>query len=129
MMVNDEKYKEHKVFSELDEYIDFYHRLSMSVTFFATMETTAIGMDSYVYSSIQGTVDSMKALLEKGRINDCYSLDRKYFDSVIINTYSNLYLEDHRSIGSIVDKINNWLHGKEKLPEYRVMSKSIVMSI
>lgn len=127
MMVNDERYRGHEVFSELDEYINFYHKLSMSVMNFATMGTTAfVSMDTYVYSSIQGTVDSIKTLLEKGRINDCYSLVRKYFDSVVINVYSNLYLQDHRSTESyIVEKVNNWLHGKEKLPEYRVMSQYI----
>src|SRR5690606_32792877 len=99
----------------------------MSVMNFSTMDTTAfVSIDTYVYSSIQGTVDSIKILLEKGRINDCYSLVRKYFDSVVINTYSNLYIQDHRSIEKyIVEKINNWLHGKEQLPEYRVMSQYI----
>ncbi|QVK21937.1 hypothetical protein [Shewanella dokdonensis] len=127
MMVNDESYKQHKIFAKLAEYINFYRRLSMSVMSFATMGTTAlINIDTYVYSSIQGTVDSIRTLLEKGRINDCYSLVRKYYDSVIINTYSNLYLEEHRGIeNKIVEKINNWLHGKEKLPEFRVMSQYI----
>ncbi|MFT7194000.1 MAG: hypothetical protein ACI8U1_001638, partial [Rheinheimera aquimaris] len=127
MKVNDERYQGHTVFSELDEYINFYRSLSMSVMSFATSGTTAfISMDTYVYSSIQGTIDSIKTLLEKGRVNDCYSLVRKYYDSVVINVYSNLYLQDHRSIDSyIVEKVNNWLHGKEKLPEYRVMSQYI----
>lgn len=127
MMVSDERYQEHKVFSELDEYINFYHSLSMSVMNFSTTGTTAIiSMDTYVYSSIQGTVDSIKTLLEKGRLNDCYSLVRKYFDSAVINVYSNLYLQDHRSVENyMVEKINNWLHGKEKLPEYRIMIQYI----
>jgi hypothetical protein len=127
MMVSDEKYHGHKVFSDLDEYIDFYHSLSMSVMSFATVGTTAfVSMDTYVYSSIQGTVDSIRTLLEKGRINDCYGLIRKYFDSVVINVYSNLYLQDHRNVESyIVKKVNNWLHGKEQLPEYRIMSQYI----
>lgn len=130
MMVSDERYRGHQVFSELDEYIDFYRSLSISVMSFATMGTTAfVSMDTYVYSSIQGTVDSIKTLLEKGRINDCYSLVRKYFDSAVINVYSNLYLQDHRSIDNyIVEKVNNWLHGKEKLPEYRIMSQYIKKS-
>lgn len=94
---------------------------------FATVGTTAlVNMDTYIYSSMQGTVDSIKLLLEKGRINDCYSLVRKYFDSVIINTYANLYLEENCSVEHfVVEKINNWLHGKERLPEYRVMSQYI----
>lgn len=127
MMVSEARYRGHEIFSELDYYIDFYHSLSISVMSFATVGTTAfVSMDTYVYSSIHGTIDSIKTLLEKGRINDCYSLLRKYFDSVVINIYSNLYLQDHRSIEShIVEKLNNWLHGKEKLPEYRIMSQYI----
>jgi hypothetical protein len=43
-----------------------------------------------------------------------------------INIYTNLYLEDHFSLKNfVVEKINNWLLGKEKLPEYRVMRKYI----
>lgn len=127
MMVSDERYLGHKVFYELDEYIDFYKNLSGSVMMFATMGTTSlISIDTYVYSSIQGTVDSIKTLLRIGRINDCYSLVRKYFDSVVINIYSNLYLNENRSADNyIVEKINNWLHGKEKLPPYRIMSEYI----
>lgn len=127
MMVNNKDYKEHAVFSELDIYSDFYNSFSRSIMGFATMGTTAmLNMDTYVYSSIQGTVDSIKLLLEKGRINDSYCLLRKYYDSTIINVYSNLYLEDNRSIDKfLVEQINNWLHGKEQLPEYRVMSQYI----
>ncbi len=42
MMVSDERYRGHQVFSELDEYIDFYRSLSISVMSFATMGTTGI---------------------------------------------------------------------------------------
>lgn len=124
-MVEDEAYKGHPIFSELDSYIDFYSSFAFSVMGFATMGTTAMmNMDTYVYSSIQGTVESIKIILEKGRINDSYCLLRKYYDSAIINVYSNLYIEDNCSVEKfLVDQINNWLHGKEQLPEYRVMSQ------
>ena len=127
MMVSDKMYAEHRIFLELDSYIDFYSSLSTSVFCFPTMGTTSIcSIDTYVYSSIQGTVDSIKIILENGRINDSYSLLRKYHDSVMINTYSILYLQDNFSIDNfVVEKINNWLHGKEQLPEYRVMSRYI----
>lgn len=37
--------------------------------------------------------------------------------------YSNLYLKNNFSLENfVVEKINNWLQGKEKLPDYRVMS-------
>ena len=127
MRVTDKAYKEHRVFSELEAYIDFYDSFSMSVMGCAATGTTAIiNMDTYVYSSMQGTIDSIKSLLEKGRINDSYCLLRKYYDSAIINVYSNLYIEDNLSVDKlIVEKINDWLHGKDQLPEYRVMFQYI----
>ena len=127
VQVTDKPFQEHYVFAELQQYINFYERLAMSVFSFATRGTTAIcNIDTYVYSSMQGTVESMRTILLGGRINDAYALLRKYHDSAIINIYSNLYLHDNFSIENfIVEKIYNWLQGKEKLPEYRVMSKYI----
>lgn len=130
MQVTEKEYQEHHVFSELQQYIMFYRRFSRSMFMFATMGTTAISnIDTYVYSSMQGTIESMRTILLTGRINDAYALLRKYYDSVIINIYSNLYLKDNFNIEHfIVSKINNWLQGKEKLPEYRVMSQYIKSS-
>ena len=127
MQVTDRAYQEHRVFVELQQYMKFYEQLAMSVFSFATMGTKAIcNIDTYVYSSMQGTVESIRTILLAGRINDSYALLRKYYDSTVINVYSNLYLHDNFSIESfVVEKINNWLQGKEELPEYRVMSQYI----
>lgn len=127
MQVTDKAYTDHRIFAELDQYANFYQRLAKSVFQFLSMGTMAIcNIDTYTYSSMQGTVESIKALLLAGRINDAYALLRKYYDSAVINVYSNLYLKDNFSIENfVVEKINNWLHGKEKLPEYRVMSQYI----
>jgi hypothetical protein len=99
----------------------------MSVFPFVSPGTRAIcNIDTYTYSSIQGTVESIRATLVTGRINDSYALLRKYYDSAIINVYSNLYLKDNFSIENfVVEKINNWLAGKETLPEYRIISQYI----
>lgn len=123
-------YKEHQVFSKLDEMIDFYKSLSFSIFRFMTQGTKAIcNIDSYVYSSVQGTLESIKNILRNGRINDSYALLRKYYDSSIINIYSNIYLNDNFSLENfVVEKIDNWLQGKEQLPEYRVMSQYIKKS-
>ena len=123
----DKKYLEHKVFGQLTEYADFYKSLSFHIMSWFTQGTKAIGnIDTYVYSSMQGTLESIKDILFKGRINDSYALLRKYYDSTIINVYSNLYISDHFSIDNfIVQQIDNWRKGTEKLPEYRVMSKYI----
>ncbi|MDR3541704.1 MAG: hypothetical protein P4L69_12175 [Desulfosporosinus sp.] len=130
MQVTDKAYQEHRVFAELQGYLEFYGQLAISVFSFATMGTKAIyNIDTYVDSSIQGTLESMRTILFAGRINDAYTLLRKYHDSAVINVYSNLYLHDNFSIEDfIVEKINNWFQGRERLPEYRVMSQYIKAS-
>jgi len=127
MMVTDPEYQKHAVFSELDRHIAFYKHLAHSVFLWVSRGTRAIcNIDSYVFSSMQGTLTSIQTILRDGRINDAYALLRKYYDSAIINIYSNLYLEDHFSIANlVVEQINNWLKGKTQLPEYRIMSQYI----
>jgi len=127
MLVNDPTYQTHPVFGELESYINFYERLAHSVFQWVASGTSALGnIDSYVYSSIQGTLTSIETILRAGRINDAYSLLRKYHDSVVINVYSVLYLEEHFSIDNfVVEQIDRWLKGTAHLPEYRVMSQYI----
>lgn len=123
----DKDYLEHKVFGQLTEYSKFYNSLALSVSRWEAQGTKSfITIDTYVYSSIKGTLKSINDILFKGRINDAYALLRKFYDATIINLYSNLYLSDNFSIDNfIVEKINNWRKGTEKLPDYAVMSKYI----
>lgn len=126
-MTIDGKYKEHQIFAQISEYADFYKSISFSVFGFMTQGTKALtNIDTYVYSSIKGTLESINDILLKGRINDSYALLRKYYDSAIINVYTNLYLEDNFSLDNfVVEKIDKWINGKEQLPEYRTMSQYI----
>ncbi|MES2379458.1 MAG: hypothetical protein V4538_00350 [Bacteroidota bacterium] len=125
-MIND-KYKSHSLFEQLVKYSDFYKDISFAVMPFKTSGTHGIiNIDTYTYSSISGTIESIKDILLKGRINDSYALLRKYYDSTIINVYSNLYLQDNFSMDDfIVEKIDNWLKGKEKFPAFAIMSNYI----
>ena len=79
------EYQEHNVFEQLSEFSSFYKSLSFSTMNFISQGTNAINLDTYVFSSIQGTLDSICEILAKGRINDSYALLRKYYDSTIIN--------------------------------------------
>jgi len=123
-------YTEHLIFSQLKEYSEFYESLSDSVMSFLTQGTLSVyNIDTYVYSSMQGTLESIHDVLIKGRISDSYALLRKYYDSAIINIYTNLYLDDHFSFDNfIVEQINNWIRGKEKIPSFEKMSKYIIES-
>ena len=127
MMVNEKTFQKHRIFGELSRYIEFYETFCESVFRFCTMGTGSIcNIDSYVYSSMQGTLESIRNTVRKGRVGDAYALLRKYYDSAIINVYSNLYLQDNFSIENfIVEQINDWLQGKKSLPEYRIMSQYI----
>ena len=131
VQVNSDAYKQHRVFADLERYAGFYKQLAMTVFSFVSMGTKAFGnIDTYTYSSMHGTLDSIRSILLVGRINDAYALLRKFHDSAIINVYANLYLSDHFSIENfVVEKIQYWVAGKEKLPEYRIMSQYIRNSV
>ena len=118
------EYNNHKIFTKLKKIIDFYDLLS-NIPFIA-FGTTAINIDIQIFTSMKNILNSIELLLKYGKINDAYSLTRKYHDMVIINIYEILYLENKRDEGKlIVEEINNWLHGKNKLPEYRTMNQYI----
>lgn len=124
------EYLEHSVFGQLTEYADFYRSLSESTMGWISQGTNSvINIDTYVFSSIQGTLESINDILFKGRINDAYALLRKYYDATIINLYSNLYLSDNFSVDNfIVEKIDNWVKGKETIPGFETMSGYIIKS-
>ncbi len=126
----DKEYLEHKVFGQLTEYANFYSSLSDSTMNFISQGTNSIiNIDTYVFSSIQGTLESIHDILLKGRINDSYALLRKYYDSTIINVYTNLYLSDNFSFDNfIVAKINNWVKGQDAIPSFGTMSEYIIKS-
>jgi hypothetical protein len=121
------EYIEHSIFEQLKYYSSFYDFLSFSIMGCLSRGTKNIlNLDTYTYTSIKGTIDSITEILSKGRINDAYALLRKYYDSTIINVYTNLYLMENFSIDNfIVEKIDNWVQGTETIPEYRVISKYI----
>lgn len=123
----DSEYKNHRIFGEFSDFSEFYECLSYSIMMFVSQGTSALlNMDTYVFSSIRSTLDSMKLVLSNGSINDGYSLLRKYYDVTIINVYTNVYLSDHLGINNfIVERIDNWRKGTEKLPTFREMSQYI----
>lgn len=129
-MNTEKEYSAHPVFEQLRKYSAFYDNLASATFQFISMGTgTALNIDTYVYSSMQGTLDSVRDILLRERINDAYALLRKYYDATIINIYTNLYLDEHFSIENfVVEKIDNWIKGKEQLPDIRGMSNYIQKS-
>lgn len=131
MNSTDTKYTNHTIFEELNYYANFYESLSNSVMSFSTKGTTAIAnMDTYVYMSMRGTIESINLVLKNGNLNDAYALLRKYYDSVMINAYTNLYINENLGTADFyVTKINDWLHGKKPLPRMSKMAKYLNNSL
>ncbi|HLP48799.1 MAG TPA: hypothetical protein VK469_22855 [Candidatus Kapabacteria bacterium] len=121
--MEDKEYNDHPVFDKLSKYAKFYKSLSFSIMRFVTMGTSSfINIDTFAYSSMQGTLESIRNILEKGRLGDAYALLRKYYDAAIINIYVNLYLDENFNYKNFkVEQIQNWLEGKEKLPVIRII--------
>jgi len=118
---------EHEVFKTLTYYAEFYDSLSFLIMNWIAHGTLAVyNLDTYTYSSIKGTIESINDVLKKGRINDAYALLRKYYDSTLINIYVNLFIKDHMSLENmIVKQIDDWIKGISRIPNYRVIAKYI----
>lgn len=124
----DEKYFQHEIHAFIEQIEKFYDRLSFGVFQWATLELSSqiINMDTYFFSALKGTIKSIKNTIYSGQLNDSYALLRKYHDSIIINTYANLYLKDNTNKNELInEKINNWVKGYEKLPRYSHMNEYI----
>lgn len=127
MNVESKEYQEHTVFEQLNNFIKFYDWWSYSIMLFTSLGTKAIiNIDTYVYSSMKGTLESIELVLKNGKINDAYAILRKFHDSIIMNVYTNLYLADNHSYQNlIVKKIDGWMRGTDQLPNFRAMTNYI----
>lgn len=105
-------YKEHHLFKELDEMIDFYEAVSDRAFFFLPSGTKGFpNYESYYFMSIQGTLDSIKTLLKIARINDAFVLVRKVFDDILTEIYLDITLKDKFDIkkGLYVEEVQKWI--------------------
>ncbi|WP_316778810.1 hypothetical protein [Pedobacter antarcticus] len=127
MDIKSKDYQEHEIFERIEYFMEFYDFLSDNVMLFVSMGTKSIiNIETYMFMSMKGTLDSIKCLLKIGRINDAYALLRKFYDSIYINVYTTLYLQDNFDIKNfIVLKIQKWLEGAEQLPSHREISNYI----
>jgi hypothetical protein len=131
-MIMDEVLKKHACFELLDESIEFYNDLSYSTFGYITSGVTQkpegipVNLDSDILLSISSSMKSIKRNLYGGQINDVYALIRKFYDVIIMNTYEIILLKTEISIENfIIEKIDKWLKGKEKLPKFKEMNELI----
>lgn len=96
------EYYNHKVFELLADLNDFYDFLSDSCcnTADGYLITGKFSVNSNIYSSIQGTIESIKILVFAGRLNDAFALTRKFEDAIYADLYTNILLQqdEHKII-------------------------------
>lgn len=127
-----EEYDNNVIFDDIKIIKDFYKALSFCNISF--IENAALMSDAkvfststYIYSSIEGTIESISVLLHNGRCNDAFALVRKYCDSIILDIYKNilskqideayykhLSLDDYKN-----NKIKQWIDAENRLFEQR----------
>jgi len=117
--------KKKETLAELNFLSKFYKYLSDSVYGQLTKGTYRyLNYRSYIYSSMENTLLSISDILTKNRLNDAYQLLRGYYDTVIIDIYSTLYIEKNIKINKmVIEEIDNWVQGKSKLPSFKNMIK------
>lgn len=125
-----EAYLKHKVFDDLKFMMQFYDSISMNYfSFIATGTHGITNYASYVYTAIEGTLDSISVLLTKGRINDAYTLIRKLFDDILLEIYMDVTLKDKFSLDNFfVEEVNEWIQGKHRIPKTEKVLKYLEKS-
>lgn len=125
-----EAYLKHKVFDDLKYMMEFYDSISMNCNNFVPTSThSSINYVLYVYTSIEGTLDSIYTLLTKGRINDAYTLIRKLFDDILLEIYKDVTFKEKFSLDNfIVEEVNEWIQGKHRIPKTEKILKYLQQS-
>lgn len=126
-----DEYKEHHIFEELEEMKDLYEGLSERSSYFlATGTRTIINYESYYFLSIYGTLDSIKTLLEIGRINDAIVLVRKIFDDILTEIYLDVTLKDKYNVfeSFYVEEVQQWLDSSFRIPKLKKILKVLETS-
>ena len=89
------EYYNHKVFDLLADLNYFYDFISDSCcnTGDGCMIAGKFSVNSNIYSSIQGTIESIKILVFAGRLNDAFALTRKLEDAIYTDLYTNILIK------------------------------------
>ena len=120
-------YYENKVFTLLKDIECFYDFVSQqNFSKSALIVKTVINIDYGIYSSLEGTIESINCLLNNGRINDAFALIRKYNDAIIVDIYKSILIEkEEQKFRTSLDTgkdyklydnvINNWANYTQQL--------------
>ena len=126
-----QEYKKHHLFVELEEMKSFYDDLSDRLFNFVSTSTKAlVNYESYYLMSIYGTLDSVKKILEIGRINDSIVLVRKIFDDILTGIYFDVTIKDRlNDFESLyVEELQQWIDASFRIPTLKKILKVLEYS-
>lgn len=119
------EYKEHEIFKNLDFIDKFYNFLSYNSFRFLPngLPGTFPNIDTYIISSIKGTIDSVRLLLRNAHLNDAFAIARKYFDEIMLDIYISVYRQEqikkHPNVLLLtVERIKKWKDESFNIPRY-----------
>ena len=124
-------YKEHSLFKEFDEMMHFYECVSDRAFYFIPSGTKGFAnYETYYFMSIKGTLESIKVLLQNGRINDSLVLVRKMFDDILTEIYLTVILKEKYDITKslFVEDVQKWLDSSFRIPSLKKILKTIEIS-
>lgn len=127
-VAQDKEYQSNKLFPLLDSLVEYYSAVYLFGPDFITPGVLSglLNIDNVICGSLAGTLDSVRVVLKEGRMNDAYALLRKYYDGIIVAVYVNVYIAENYNLDNyIVEKIQNWVKNKDKLPSSERMLKAI----
>lgn len=129
------EYTEHSIFGNMSIMMDTYNFLSYNSFGFMPdgLPGEWINYETYIFSSLKGTIESMKMLLESAHINDAFAVLRKYFDEIMIAVFYVVYCQDQikgnrDKLLYTVQKLKDWRDGKAKSPKYDAIIKYLKRS-
>ncbi len=93
------KYYNHKIFELLEDLYYFYGFIADSScsTADGILITGKYSVGNTIYSSIQGTLESIRILIYAGRLNDVFALSRKYDDAILTALYVIILIQQDES--------------------------------
>lgn len=143
------EFKQHRIHGEMDQSAEFYEILGDLVSGGVSMTWAFIGnIDTQFFAALSGTIESMKAVLQVGRVADAYTLLRRFREAGLLQLYFMVRIAERKERfadiswdldgedflaqlerealdGLWVTEIEDWLTGQARSPAVRCLSKKI----
>ena len=123
-----------KVFEEISYIRIFYDSISQEcwrwIPNGVSTSFPILNYNQYVFSSLEGTLDTIQTILKKNRITDALVLVRKYFDDVLVSIYMDVYRKEHFDLENnySVEDAEKWIKDKYRIPTLKGILKLLKKS-